>query len=224
MHITYAIIIIMAKWQPVLPENRTFKQEEFTKYAQVSQFIYQADESPILRQVSKTVSINDISSEETQEKIKYLKECLLKYRVISGMGRGIAAPQVAITEAIAIAYTPDHLITIINPEITKESSTLLKYPELCMSTVPVIAFVIRPSWIEFDYFDEKGEKRHWETKDDTQQGKILNRVFQHEIDHLKGILNIDRINSPRDLVFHSDPKFYDNAVFEQITPAFNINP
>jgi len=206
----------MAKWQPAPPEYRAFKQEEFTKYAQVSQFIYQTDESYILRQPSKKVPIKDITSKETQEKINYLKECLLKYREITGMGRAIAAPQVGIPQTIAVIYTPDNLITIINPEITRQSGALLKYPEMCMSAAPVIACVIRPSWIEFDYFDEKGKERRWKTKDDISRGKMLNRIFEHEIDHLNGIINIDRVKSTKDLIFHSDPNFYDHATFEEI--------
>ncbi len=205
----------MEIWQPVPPKHSTFKQEKFNAYAQTSLFIYQADESPILRQPSKEILIKDIASKETQEKINYIKKCLLQYREITGLGRAIAAPQVGIHESIAVIYTPDRLTTIINPKITKLSSTLLKYPEMCMSTVPVIASVIRPSWIEFEYFDELGEKQHWNTKDETIEDKMRNRVFQHEIDHLKGIINIDKIKSPKNLIFHSNPNFYSSAKFEE---------
>lgn len=132
------------------------------------------------------------------------------------MGRGIAAVQIGIPEAFAVIYTPENLITIINPIIIKKSQALLKYPEICMSAAPVIAPVIRPSWIEFEYYNEKAEKKQWITKSDKKQNKILNRVFQHEIDHLNGIINIDLVKTPKDLLLHSNPNFYKTATFKEV--------
>ncbi len=214
--VNYAILQSMQNWQPTPPPHKKFKKQDFTQLTQTSQFIYQLDESPILRQPSKIVLRKDITSKVFKAKINYLKNCLLKYRKITGMGRGIAAIQIGIPEALSITYAPDQLLTIINPKITKRSRSLLKYPEMYMSTTPIIAPVIRPSWIEFEYFDEMGELQFWSTKDNTPANKMLNRVFQHEIDHLNGIINIDRLKSPKDLILHSDPQFYNLATFEEI--------
>ncbi len=84
-----------------------------------------------------------------------------------------------------------------------------------MSASPIIVPVVRPSWIEFEYYDENGKKQIWNTKDDTKTNRIYNRVFQHEIDHMNGTINIDLVNSS-ELILKSDPKFYDKASFIEV--------
>ena len=180
-------------WKPVKPQFAKYKSTVFTKAARVSSFIFQIGEYEALRLPSKSVPIDKIKSKETQTKIKYLKECLLKYRKLTGYGRGLAAVQVGIPERFFVIYTPKRLLThvthlchfelvekspspqlqeiprfarddstqgelltIINPKVTKSSSKLLRYPEMCMSANPIIAPTIRPSWIEFEYYDEQG--------------------------------------------------------------------
>ncbi len=78
-----------------------------------------------------------------------------------------------------------------------------------MSANPIIAKVIRPEFIEFEYYDEKGAKQFWNDKD-----RLLNRVFQHEIDHMEGIINIDLVDS-KDLILLSDAEFFKNAEFKK---------
>ena len=85
-----------------------------------------------------------------------------------------------------------------------------------MSALPVIAPVVHPAWVEVEYYDENGKKQIWKTKDDSQPHIMMNRVLQHEIDHMNGIINIDLVNDPKELFLESDPKFYDNAKFEEI--------
>lgn len=194
------------------PPFSAFKNSVFLKAAKTSNFIYQIGEYPELRRSSRLVSITKIPSKEMQDKFKYLKECLMKYRRITGYGRGITAVQIGMLECFSVVYTPEKLIILVNPKITKKSKKLLKYPEICMSANPIIAPVIRPSWIEFEYYDETGKKQKWNNHDD----KILNRVFQHEIDHMNGIINIDLVDS-KELILESDPDFYKNAKFEKVS-------
>lgn len=153
----------------------------------------------LLRKPSKLVS--DINTSKFQKELRNLKDRLLKYRKLTGMGRGIAAVQIGIPKKFAVVYTPKKLITIINPKITKVSKTKNKYPEGCMSATPIIVPLIRPAWIEFEYFDENGDLKIWKGKN-----LLLNRVFQHEIDHMEGILNIDKVD-PKEYIFKSDGKF-----------------
>jgi peptide deformylase len=206
----------MKNWKPTRPPFSENKNKVFADAAKVSDFIYQIGESELLRQPSKEVSLATLASDELQAKISYLKECLQKYRDLTGRGRGISAVQVGIPERFSAVYTSEGIIILINPVITGRSERQYKYPEICMSANPIIAPVIRPAWIAFDYYDERGEKYHWETKDDTEQGRILNRVFQHEIDHLDGIINVDIVSSPHDLILDSDPTFYDRVTFEEV--------
>jgi peptide deformylase len=206
----------MNTWKPQPAPFRDFKKEVFAKAAKVSEFIHQIGEYAPLRQSSQEVDINIINSPEFKSKLTYVKECLIKYRESTGYGRGISAVQVGIPETFSVVYTPENLITIINPVVTKQSEKLLMYPEICMSAAPIIAPTIRPAWIEFEYYDENGTKQYWNTKDDTDMGRIMNRVFQHEIDHLEGIINVDKVRSPKELILESDPDFYKNAKFEEI--------
>jgi peptide deformylase len=118
--------------------------------------------------------------------------------------------QIGIPLRIAVLYINRKQVVLINPEITARSTRFLEYPEICMSSNPVVAKITRPSWVEVSYLNELGRKRIWDEKDDL----ILNRVFQHEIDHLDGILNID-LARPGDLIFDADPDFFKNAVFEE---------
>lgn len=199
-----------------LPPFRKEKSKYHIEQGQVCNFIYQADESNILRTPSEEVNINEIKTKYFQKQLKYLKDCLLKYRKITGLGRGIAGVQVGISKKVAVIYTPKKLITIINPKIISKSDKKYLYPEGCMSASPVIAKVVRPAYIKFEYLDEKGIKRIWNKSDNTKQNKLLNRVFQHEIDHMEGIINIDLVKSTKDLIFYSNPKLFKNSKFEEI--------
>lgn len=203
-------------WKPKPAPFSKFKKENLKKSILVTNFIYQLGEYPQLRQPSKEVSIRDIRSKAMQKKVAYLKKCLIDYRRKTGYGRGIAAVQVGIPERFAVIYCEEKQVVIINPQITKASKKKYKYSEMCMSASPIIAPVVRPAWIEFLYSDENGEEKVWDTKDDTQNGKMINRVFQHEIDHLDGIINIDLVSSPKELILFSDPTFYDSAIFEEV--------
>ncbi len=206
-------------WKPSYPPFAKFKKNVFKKAGEVSEFIYQIGELEALRSASKEVPLKDIQTKEFKAKVKYLKDCLLRYRNITGYGRGITAVQIGIPERFSVMYTPEKLIVIINPLIVKSSTKKFLYPEICMSANPIIAPTIRPSWIEFEYYDENSNLQHWKTKDDTDKGKIMNRVFQHEIDHMDGIVNIDKVKDPKEIVLESDPKFYDTAKFDEVREA-----
>lgn len=205
-------------WKPQKPSFRRYKKDIFGSVIVTGQFIYQIGEADILRKPSREVALENIPTEIFQSKVNYLKFCLKKYRKLTGVGRGVAAVQVGVAERFAVIYIPEvagKTLTIINPVITKRSKKLLIYPEMCMSAAPLIAPVVRPSWIEFEYFDETGVKKMWNTKDTNKNSRIYNRVFQHEIDHMEGIINIDKVDS-KNLFFHSDPTYYESAKFEEV--------
>lgn len=203
-------------WKRVRPPFWKYKKEVFARISRTADFIYQLGESDSLKKPSIKVSKGKISSAEMQDKFGYIKNCLRKYRKLTGYGRGIAAVQVGIPERFAVIYIRQKPLIIINPKITRTSKTFLKYPEMCMSAMPIIAPIIRPAWVEFEYYDEKGILKYWNIKDDTTEGRMLNRVFQHEIDHINGIINIDLVKSAKDLILQSDPDFYSKAKFTPV--------
>ncbi|MGI0119733.1 peptide deformylase [Zooshikella sp. RANM57] len=105
-------------------------------------------------------------------------------------GIGIAAPQIGINkQAIIIVRTdkPDSpMQAYFNPRLTWVSKTLSKDYEGCLSVPDGVGLVERPSDITVRYLNELGEEH-----EETLSG-IMARVFQHEIDHLNGILFIDK--------------------------------
>jgi peptide deformylase len=206
----------MTKWSVIKPPFVQHKKKVFSNAAKASEFIFQIGESGIIRSLSKEVTIKSIKSEELKEKIEYLKSCLLKYRKLTGYGRGLTAVQVGIRERFSVIFTNRGLLIIINPIVKRKSKKMLEYPEGCISASPIIAPIIRPSWIEFEYVDENGLKRFWNNKDDSEENRMMNRVFQHEIDHMDGIINIDKVLNPSSIFLESDPDFYTSAKFKEL--------
>lgn len=188
-----------------------FKEKVFEEAAIVSHLTYQIGEFSGLREKSLDINISEINSVKIKSVISKLKKTLKEYRRLTGKGRGVAAIQIGIPLRIAVVFEKDKLITIINPRIVRGSKLLLKYPEICMSANPIIAKVRRPSYIEFEYLDENGNMQFWKDHED----KLMNRVFQHELDHMEGIINIDLVES-KDLILLSDPKFFREAKFEEV--------
>lgn len=202
-------------WIPPIPPAKEFKKQSLKELSRASAFIYQIGEYPALRQKSHPVDSSTISSLEFHEKLTYLRACLRKYKKITKKGRGIAAVQVGIPEQFLIFYRKGKVVVMINPKIVKESQEKYSYTEICMSANNLIAPVVRPAWVEVEYLDEKGVRQYWQFKATSKEGLIENRIVQHEIDHLNGIINIDRVDA-RELTFVSDSTFYANASFKKV--------
>ena len=110
----------------------------------------------------------------------------------SAKGIGLAAPQVGVHKRILVIDihmedpdSPPHVF--INPEIISSSATLDTYEEGCLSIPGVYLNVVRPSSIKLSYRDEMG--RHKKMNADG----LMARCIQHEIEHLNGVLFVDRV-------------------------------
>lgn len=107
-------------------------------------------------------------------------------------GIGLAAPQINLGQRIIVIDTAEERsrnsrIALINPEIKEVSDTLEPYEEGCLSLPGLNADVVRPSEILVTGVTPLGDEIEMEASG------LLARVLQHEIDHLDGILFIDRI-------------------------------
>jgi len=105
-------------------------------------------------------------------------------------GVGLAAPQVDLARRVVVIDTGEkkgEKIAIINPVISEFSKKLVPYEEGCLSLPGINADVERPDAVLVKGISPRGKGVEIEAEG------FLARVFQHEIDHLEGILFIDRI-------------------------------
>ena len=100
-------------------------------------------------------------------------------------GVGLAAPQVGILRRIVVIDVGEGLIELINPEIT-ETEGEISDSEGCLSIPGKYGEVVRPARVKVKALDRMGEEGTYEGTE------LLARAFCHEIDHLDGILYIDR--------------------------------
>ena len=101
-------------------------------------------------------------------------------------GVGLAAPQVGVLRRIAIVDFDGKYYELINPRIISVSGELVE-EEGCLSVPGVRGLVKRPETITVTYADRSGKRRKEEVKG------LTARVFCHEIDHLDGILFVDKL-------------------------------
>ena len=106
-------------------------------------------------------------------------------------GAGLAAPQVGeslrlfITEARPDEEIPERVF--INPVLSKLDGDLIPYDEGCLSLPEIRGLIRRPTYVAIDALDLQGNTFHLESD------AFPARVWQHEFDHLEGLLIIDRM-------------------------------
>jgi peptide deformylase len=120
------------------------------------------------------------------------------YSMLTNEGIGISAPQVGVNRKIIwvrrMDKTGNPFELYLNPHIITTSDTTVNFPgDGCLSLPGVMACITRrPKWIDVEYDRENGS--HYEEK--IYYGGFLQYtsvIFQHEIDHLNGILYLDRL-------------------------------
>ncbi len=146
--------------------------------------------SETLRTEAKRIS-------KVDNKLRDLARDMLK-SMYSAKGIGLAGPQVGISKELLVidinfedsAAEP---LILINPEITAFGSTLTTYEEGCLSIPGIYLNVVRPSTIKLKFRDEMGRPRKMNADG------LLARCIQHEVDHLRGVLFVDRVTSTDEL-------------------------
>ncbi len=112
----------------------------------------------------------------------------------SANGIGLAAPQVAVNkQLIVVDCEPDNPanppLVLINPQIKGYSRDLCSMEEGCLSIPGVYMGVTRPRAVEVTFKDESGRPKKLKAVG------LLSRVIQHEMDHLNGVMFVDRIEN-----------------------------
>ncbi len=132
---------------------------------------------PVLRRVSHPVK-------EVNDSIRKLMENMAE-TMYNAKGVGLAAPQVGINKRVIVVDIGEGLYKLVNPEIVS-SSGIQDGPEGCLSVPNVIGNVKRSEHIKVKALDENGNIVTIEASG------FLARAFQHEIDHLNGIIFTDK--------------------------------
>ena len=122
------------------------------------------------------------------------KESKLAYSMVETMrsanGAGLAAPQVGVSKRIIVIEDVENhelALILINPKIIKKKGRS-SFCEGCLSVPEISSDIVRPESIVVEAFNLDGETLRIKT------GGILARIIQHEVDHLDGILFIERVN------------------------------
>ncbi len=136
---------------------------------------------PFLKERSKEITLEQLQSKEMQEFFDVMIETM-----IAEEGIGLAAPQVGKHWRVIVVTWEGKPQVFVNPEITKRSLRKVKNEEGCLSVPGLTGIVQRPRAITLKALNRNGDEITIET--DTFEAII----FQHEIDHIDGILFIDR--------------------------------
>ena len=161
---------------------------------------------PVLRQRARAV-------DEVDDVHRRLSEDMLEtMRVAPGVG--LAAPQVGVLERIFTWEVEDEFGTIINPVITKRSKEMYEDEEGCLSLPGLVYPVERHLGVRVEGLDGNGVPFTMDAEEHVA------RVFQHEIDHLDGVLFIDRL--PEDMRREARRQLADQALGLPLTPSNHV--
>ena len=151
--------------------------------------------NPVLRE--RCTNVRNAHGEETQALIADLRDTLEDFRRRKGFGRGIAAPQIGSTERI-IYVNVEVNGPLINPVITGRSRKKFRLWDDCFSFPDLLVEVNRHYSVVVNYLDEDGKRRQLKAEG------AFSELLQHEIDHLNGVLAIDRAIDSRHFMLRSE--------------------
>ena len=160
--------------------------------------------NPLLREEAKPFTEEEIISEETKVLLEDMWDSLEE-----AGGIGLAAPQIGVSKKLAVIKLseesdryPDmetsEAYVIFNPIINVIDRELQGFWEGCLSVPGLRGYVERPRKVRIDFLDENAKERTIEVED------FLATVFQHELDHLIGMLYVDRMEDVSTLMFEDE--------------------
>lgn len=140
---------------------------------------------PILREVAEEV-------QEFDDELRALVRDMFA-TMYRAEGIGLAAPQIGLSKRLLVIDLrregeDDEQIALVNPRLVWQSEELHKQSEGCLSIPGLEEIVERPKEVRVEGRDPHGEPVSIEAED------LLARALQHEIDHLNGVLFLDRVS------------------------------
>jgi peptide deformylase len=170
---------------------------------------------PRLREVA--LPVEDVSAPEVIALVRDLADTLAYWRSVTGYGRGIAAPQLGVRRRVIFLQLPgEQPWPLLNAEIIERSEEKIIVWDACLSFLSIFMQVERHRSIAIRYQDLAGNRREFRAGDD----RNLSELLQHEIDHLDGILAVDRITDLKTLCTREEfEKRYRAASPYAVAPA-----
>ncbi|MFA6194538.1 MAG: peptide deformylase [Patescibacteria group bacterium] len=143
--------------------------------------------NPILRKISDKVNPEEITHPDFRELLADMKETMVKKD-----GAGLAAPQIGHNIRAVVIHHNGKVYFMVNPKITKRSWAKEIEEEGCLSVLDkkgeiIYGRVERHKKVNCSFLDEKSKAKK------ISADKIMSRVIQHELDHLDGVLFIDKL-------------------------------
>ena len=135
-----------------------------------------------LREKSKDVSLGEITTEKFSQLVKDMTETMKKKD-----GIGLAAPQIGVGKRVAVINSKNGVIIFVNPKVVRKSFLKDIDEECCLSVPGKYGKVKRCRKITVRFDDGQGQKNTIVARG------LFARVIQHELDHLDGILFIDKL-------------------------------
>jgi peptide deformylase len=147
---------------------------------------------PVLRQVAEPIDVEDIRSPEIQRLVDDLIETMREYN-----GAGLAATQVHVPKQVCVIEVKDNprypdaeaipLTVLINPVVTPLTAEMEEGWEGCLSVPDMRGVVPRYIAVRLEAYDREGNRI------DVVAKEFFARVLQHETDHLRGLVYLDRM-------------------------------
>ena len=173
---------------------------------------------PVLREVAREVSPEELASKDTQRFIDDLVETM-----IDASGAGIAANQVYVPIRVAVIFVKNNprypykpnwpLTVLVNPVVSPTTAETFMNYEGCLSVPNLRGEVPRFAGVHVKAFARDGKPLDFEVKG------LTAGTFQHELDHLDGKLFVDRVTDTRSLATWADFERYHLAGFAERAKA-----
>ncbi len=119
-------------------------------------------------------------------KVVRLVDAMFETLYGSDAGIGLAAPQIGVRKQIFVWDVGDEPLVVVNPEIVESRGEWI-YDEGCLSIPGLYVEMVRPKEVLMRGLDLDGNTVEFEADE------LLARLFQHELDHLNGVLMFDRM-------------------------------
>ena len=178
---------------------------------------------PVLRKIARTLTVDEIRSPETKDLIEFMRDAMR-----AAPGVGLAAPQIGKSLQLAVIEDradylkdiPAEKLTelkrsavdfhvIINPKLTIVGDAKAEFFEGCLSVAGFAAVVSRGESVLVECLNERAEQIKIEARG------WYARILQHEIDHLNGVLYIDRMHSRSFTTIENVDLFWRNRSIDQ---------